>query len=386
MKISIKTMPIGKVLLFLSLVFLLVRCNKEEELDTPLTKPLSETLPDNTPIEKEVKRIYDQYGVLIEHNYDRNAFSQGATANPVKEKDIIPYIKMLEELLFRPLNQATGSDKYVKKQLPIRIYLIGNAIGYGGKSGKEETAGQAGNIQPNRLTLGGITDFGYILRNGTDEQFLSHLLEKNLSSIPEEGGMVGFIYHEYTHFMDAKHDIPRSFEQPALNNYLRGTNAWQFKDNQYAREKGFMLPYGMQNEAEDFATYVQIMVSKVNEEVEQNYLLNGAAQEKYQLVHEYYKSFGLNLFKLQKVLYSDELKQRLLAIKHQYDGTDKGNTNRNARKKIEDYFSARKKYHGIMGRPLWEKYSTSKENTNNMYEGHYHVHGGHHHAHGEHHH
>ena len=50
-----------------------------------------------------------------------------------------------------------------------------------------------------------------------------------------------------------------------------------------------MLPYGMQNEAEDFATYVQIMVSKVNEEVEQNYLLSGAAQEKYQLIHEYYK-------------------------------------------------------------------------------------------------
>lgn len=316
MKISMKTMPIAKRLLLLSFFLLLIRCSKEEKLDTPLTQPLSETLPDNTPVEKELKRIYEQYGVLIEYNYNRYAFDSGATADPVKEKDIIPFIKILEEIFFKALNQATGSDRFIKKELPIKIYLIESGIAYG--KDKEDTAlSQAGDIQANRIVIMGAGDLSNTIRKGNTEQFL-YLLFKKSTVLPSEGGFIGFIYHEYTHFMQAKHDLPKGFEQPALKEYVGQSTKWMSKTDDYAREHGFMLPYGMRNPWEDFATYVQVMVWKDHEFIEKNYLLSEATQEKYKLVYDYYKNLGLDLFKLQKTLHSDELKQRMLAIRNQY--------------------------------------------------------------------
>ncbi len=108
---------------------------------------------------------------------------------------------------------------------------IGSGINYGGaESFGEATAGQAGNIQPNRLTLGGLTAFGNVLRAkgpNADANFLRAIYDAAPSSNPADAGLIGFIYHEYTHYLDSKHQIPQGFETPARTQYLRGSDQYR---------------------------------------------------------------------------------------------------------------------------------------------------------------
>lgn len=307
-------------LVSLAILLFTYGCNtKESPIKVPLEKPI--VFSEETDLEKEIKRIYDKYGVIIEYEWNRNAFARDAIADPADVRDVLPYVEMLDLLYFQALDKVTGSENFSKKETPRTIFLIGSGINYGGLSTfGESSAGQAGNIQPNRLTLGGLSEFGRLIRTATDNDFLSHIYEVHNGTFPSEAGMVGFIYHEYTHFMDRKHDIPKGFEEPASEQYIRGTNAYTSLTDSIARVRGFMLPYGMQNEAEDFATYVQIIVWKNRMEIEttNTYLRSDATREKYKLVYEHYKALGLDLFELRNHLHSDEVRGKVLAIKAKY--------------------------------------------------------------------
>ncbi|MGY0408287.1 MAG: putative zinc-binding metallopeptidase, partial [Polaribacter sp.] len=249
----------SKLIFILAIVAVFfTECKESNTLDVPKQK--DEITFDDSPVDKKLKYMYEKYDVIISYKWDRNVFAPNAMADPAAATDVLPYVEMMEEVFFKALEkvQVKGSD-FAKKETPLNFYLLGSGINYGepGNFG-ESTVGQAGNIQPNRLTLGGLTEYGKIVRNGSDEEFIKASINISAFGFPSEGGLVGFLYHEFTHYMDAKHDIPKDFEKPAFNNYLRGTNAYTKVSYDNARKRGFMLPYGMQNEHEDFATYVQL--------------------------------------------------------------------------------------------------------------------------------
>ena len=307
------------------LIFILVivavfftECVDSDSLNVPKQK--EEITFDNTAVGKKLEYMYKKYDVIISYKWDRSVFAKDAMADPAAAEDVLPYIDMMEEVFFKAIEkvQKKGSD-FAKKQNPLNFYLIGSGINYGkiGEFG-EGTVGQAGNIQPNRLTLGGLTQYGHIIRNGSVENFINATINNSAFGFPSEGGLVGFLYHEFTHYIDAKYDIPKGFEKPAFNNYIRGTNGYRKVEYDDARKKGFMLPYGMQNEHEDFATYVQIMVWEDKNTIETEYLLSDATKEKLELVYNFYLEKGLDLYKLRDYLHSDELKERLRKIKTKY--------------------------------------------------------------------
>ncbi len=305
--------------------FILFSCKKKEEAITAETaEPITF---DNTPLGQKQKEFFEKYNVLFEYKWDRNVFARNAIANPANEKDVLPYMEIMEELFYKALAKVADDGSFVKKQTPLTIYLIGSGINYGGAENfGESTVGQAGNIQPNRLTLGGLTNFGEALRKknadgkkDADDAFLNMIYERATFSFPSNAGLIGFLYHEYTHYVNARNDIPVLFALAAAENYLKGTNAYKRISPAVAYQRGFFIPYGMQNEWEDFATYVQIIVWKTQEVINNTYLKSPETTRKYYYVLNFYKDLGLDLNRLREYLQTQEVKDRLIAIKKKYE-------------------------------------------------------------------
>ncbi|NML23282.1 hypothetical protein HHL16_20555 [Pseudoflavitalea sp. G-6-1-2] len=296
-------------------------CSKEAKLTAEVDPALTFDL--NTPLGRKQKEVFDKYGVIYEYEWNRYAFAPNVIADPAKQADVLPYIELVEELFFRAMDSVGAPGVTSTKETPVRIMLIGSGINYGGsESFGESTAGQAGNIQPNRLTLGGLSAFGTVLRAkgaNADANFLRAIYDVAPNSNPSDAGLVGFVYHEYTHYLDSKHQIPKGFEAPAKTNYLRGSDQYRRKTLQEAINAGFFIPYGMQNEHEDFATYVQTMIWKTDAEMTNVYLTNEATRTKYKLVTAYFEKLGIPIKSLRDYLNKPSVRERLIQLKRKYE-------------------------------------------------------------------
>lgn len=301
---------------------LLLGCKKSED---PLTAELgaAPVFDTRTELGRKVKEMFDKYGVIFEYKWNRFAFAPDVVADPAIESDVLPYIELVDELFFKAMDTISGPGITSVKETPVRILLIGSGINYGGaESFGESTAGQAGNIQPNRLTLGGLTAFGEVLRAtgpGADEDYMTAIYDEAPNSNPSDAGLIGFIYHEYTHYLDSKHQIPFGFEVPARTNYLRGSDQYKRIDVDSAVKLGFFIPYGMQNEHEDFATYVQTMIWKTQAELNADYLTNPTTLAKYRLVTKYFENLKIPIDALKTYLNKTSVKQRLIQLKRKYE-------------------------------------------------------------------
>jgi len=313
-----------KHFLYLSILcgsLMTVSCKKE-------AKPVAEVDPApvfdlSTELGRKQKEVFDKYGVIYEYEWNRFAYAPNVIADPAKQADVLPYIELVEELFFHAMDSVGAPGITSTKETPVRILLIGSGINYGGaESFGESTAGQAGNIQPNRLTLGGLTSFGTVLRAkgaNADANFLRAIYDAAPSSNPADAGLIGFIYHEYTHYLDSKHQIPSGFEAPAKTEYLRGSDQYRRVTLATAISKGFFIPYGMQNEHEDFATYVQTMIWKTDAQMNTTYLTNDATRTKHKLVTQYFEKLNIPIKSLRDYLNKQSVRDRLIQLKRKYE-------------------------------------------------------------------
>jgi substrate import-associated zinc metallohydrolase lipoprotein len=310
-----------KIVYMAALVILFAACKKDDALTAEVDP--APTFDTRTPLGMKIKDIFDRYGIFIEYEWNRFAYAPNVIANPAKEEDVLPYIELLEEIYFNAMDSIGGPGIVSTKETPVRIMLIGNGINYGGaESFGESTAGQAGNIQPNRLTLGGLTPFGVVLRAKSatsDAEFLSAVYDNAPSSFPNDAGLIGFVYHEYTHYLDSKHQIPNGFQTPSRTEYLRGSDQYKNIPLATAISKGFFIPYGMQNEHEDFATFVQTMIWKTDAQMSATYLTNSAAVTKHKLVTKYFEDLGIPITRLRDYLNKASVKARLIQLKRKYE-------------------------------------------------------------------
>lgn len=317
-------MTINKISAFLltGLIIAMTACTKKEAALTAEVDP-APTFDTRTPLGQKQKAMFDKYGVIFEHEWNRFAYAPNVVANPANASDVLPYMELVEEVFFKAMDSVSVPGTTSVRETPVRILLIGSGLNYGGAEDfGEATAGQAGNIQPNRLTLGGLTPFGQLLRAKSptsDQNFLNAIYNAAPTSFPNDAGLIGFIYHEYTHYLDSKHQIPPGFEKPSRTFYLRGTNAFRRVELPDAIARGFMIPYGMQNEAEDFGTYVQTMIWKTDAQMQGTYLVNDLTRTKYQLVAKYFAGLGIPVTALRDYLSKQSVKDRLIAIKRKYE-------------------------------------------------------------------
>ena len=312
----------NKLILIIIALTLFTAC-KKSEADLEAEVDPAPQFDTRTEIGRKQQEMYDRYGIIFEYKWNRFAYAPNVVADPAREEDVLPYIELLDEVFFKAMDTVSGPGITSTKETPVRILLIGSGINYGGaESFGEATAGQAGNIQPNRLTLGGLTAFGAIVRAKTatsDANYLRAIYDAAPNSSPNDAGLIGFVYHEYTHYLDSKHQIPKGFETPARTEYLRGSNQYQSVPLATAIARGFFIPYGMQNEHEDFATYVQTMIWKTQAVLNSTYLTNNATREKYRLVTRYFENLNIPIDNLKAYLNKDSVKDRLMQLKRKYE-------------------------------------------------------------------
>ncbi len=257
-------------------IMLMVACIKEETiiLDPPAEKPLPENATDSLILEME-----EQYQTKIIYRWDRRYTSSDAKVSPVKFELVLPYLNMIRDFWIRPYDDQL--PEFMRYHIPVEIILVGSTIRY--HEGEEQgfnAAGQA--ISFSRILLAGVNEY-----SPTDSFWISQ--------------QILTMHHEFAHTMDKKYGRPKGFDAISKGKYAGSTSFTQF-NLETARERGFWVPYGMSNEAEDFATFVEAFIELPKNELITIVETNDRLKQKYEKVHEYYLKHGIDLHEVQKIV------------------------------------------------------------------------------------
>ena len=269
--------------LYLLFFFLLaVACEKEETitLDPPDEEPIPQNATDSLILEMK-----KQYQTKIIYRWDRRYTSSDAKVSPAKFELVLPYINVIKDFWIQPYDdQVPGFMRY---HIPVEIILVGSTIRY--HEGEEQgfnAAGQA--ISFSRILLAGVNNYSLTDTFWISQQILT-------------------MHHEFAHTLDRKYGRPKGFDVISKGKYAGSTSFTQF-DLETARERGFWIPYGMSNEAEDFATFVEAFIELPKNELLAEIAGNNLLKQKYEKVHDFYLKHGIDLHELQKTVDTNFIK------------------------------------------------------------------------------
>jgi substrate import-associated zinc metallohydrolase lipoprotein len=268
---NIFTIPYLFIILLIS-----TACTKEEIIT--LEPPVEESIPQNAT-DSLILEMQHQYQTKIIYRWDRRYTSSDAKVSPAKFELVMPYIGIIQDFWIQPYDDQVPS--FMRNHIPVEIILVGSTIRY--HEGEEQgfnAAGQA--ISFSRILLAGVNDYSL-----TDTfWFAQQVLTMN---------------HEFAHTLDRKYGRPKGFDDVSKGLYAGSTSFTEFSF-ETARERGFWVPYGMSNEAEDFATLVEAFIELPKEELLTEIDGNDLLKEKYEKVNNYYLSLGIDLHKVQKTI------------------------------------------------------------------------------------
>lgn len=261
--------------LLFSLLFV-AACTKEEIIT--LNPPEEEPIPQNAT-DSLILEMRHQYQTKIIYRWDRRYTSSDAKVSPAKFELVMPYIGIIRDFWIQPYDDQVPN--FMRNHIPVEIILVGSTIRY--HEGEEQgfnAAGQA--VSFSRILLAGVN--GYSL---TDTSwFAQQILTMN---------------HEFAHTLDKKYGRPKGFDDISKGKYAGSTSFTEF-DLETARERGFWIPYGMSNEAEDFATFVEAFIELPKDELLAEIAGNDLLKEKYDKVNNFYLSLGIDLHEVQKTV------------------------------------------------------------------------------------
>lgn len=271
-------MKMYKNLIFFSLHLLLltVSCSKEDPIPY---EPYETGLPDN-PTDQAIYDIQQEYQSKIIYRYDRRYISTSAFAVPPRYELVLPYIEnVLRKLFIAPYDRQ--KTDFMREHMPIEMIMFGTSINYveGGES-NFSASGLAYGLS--RVIITGVN--AYDLENPTWLR-----------------GQYATLHHEFAHVLDRIYGRPTGFDNVSRGLYAGGTAYGAFSQAE-ARSRGFWRNYGMLNENEDFATWIDGIVTTPKEEVQQIVFANNYLSQKYQLVYNYYLEKGIDLHELQAYL------------------------------------------------------------------------------------
>ena len=265
--------------LIIQLLILLVlfgACTKEEVLT--LDPPEEEPIPQNATDSLILDMRHD-YQTRIIYRWDRRYTSSDAKVSPAKFELVMPYIDLIKEFWIQPYdNQVPG---FMRNNIPVEIILVGSNIRY--HEGEEQgfnAAGQA--ISFSRILLAGVNDYSLADTFWFAQQILT-------------------MHHEFAHTLDKKYGRPKGFDEISKGKYAGSTSFTEFSLDE-ARERGFWIPYGMSNQSEDFATFVEAFIEMPKEDFLTEIDGNDLLKKKYESVNNFYLSLGIDLHRAEEIV------------------------------------------------------------------------------------
>lgn len=285
------------VFILLTSIVVLSGCKQEDPLDIGPFVLESSTVDTTTVLGKKIHEFKQKYNSEIIYHWDSNFLGSGAIATPPYYEKVYDFILFMEEVWLKPYND----EDFLKDHLPREIVLVGSDINYGENSGTSFSAAGFAESQY-RIVLGGVNDYSTDFDVEEEYDYRS-----NLHVI---------MHHEFAHILSRIYDLPEGYEKISKGLYLNATHhsSLAFED---AIERGFVRPYGATNELEDFATLVEVMVTKSHESivnslywriVDKDYQIGDVIEyeplplsyfplieQKYYLALEFYNSLGIDI-------------------------------------------------------------------------------------------
>src|SRR5690606_3185447 len=249
-------------------------CAKDSEI-IPYEEPDIEWNPDN-PTDSLIKDMYERYQTKILYKWDQRYISTSAVATPPRFELIYPYIDVVVQKLFISSYDSQNSE-FMRRNLPIQLLLVGSRVNY--NNGEEASfTGSGAAAQFSRIMVAGINEY-------------------NLDNRSWLGSQVATLHHELAHALDKKYGRPLTYDEVSKGLYAISTSFTSFTEAE-ARSRGFWRPYGMSNESEDFASFVDGIVGNPKAEVLAIVNQNERLKKKYHLIMNFYKDLGIDLHEI----------------------------------------------------------------------------------------
>lgn len=267
------------IALFFLFGLMITSCNKSDSI--PYEEPDLSRTSDN-PTDSLINEIYYQYQSQILYRWDQRYISTTAYATPPRFELIYPYLNNVIRKLFIASYDSQQSD-FMRQNLPIQMLLVGSRIDY--TNGEEANfSGSGAAAQFSRIMVAGINEYDINNKNWL-------------------GSQVGTLHHELAHVLDKKYGRPLTFDAVSKGLYAVTVSYSSFSQAE-AREKGFWRNYGMSNESEDFASWVDGIVGTPEDEVIQIISQNERMKKKYHLIMNFYKDRGIDLHEINRYITS----------------------------------------------------------------------------------
>ncbi|WP_461531962.1 substrate import-associated zinc metallohydrolase lipoprotein [Sinomicrobium sp.] len=259
------------------LFVLFTACEKEDAIPY---EPYEEAEVPTDPTELAVYNILQEYQSKIIYRYDRRYKSADAFAAPPDHDMVLPYINNVIRKLYIAPYERQKTD-FMREHMPIEMVMFGTSLNY--VEGDERNFSASGVAYGlSRIIITGVN--GYDLNNPSWLR-----------------GQYATLHHEMAHVLDKIYGRPIGFDKVSTGLYAGGT-AYNVFSQAEARERGFWRNYGMTNESEDFATWVDGLVTNPKEEVLEIVSANDLLNQKYQMVYNFYLDRGIDIHELQVYL------------------------------------------------------------------------------------
>ena len=257
----------------------LAACNNKENLSSEsVLKPRTTA---QTALDTYIYNNFQQpYNIIVTYNYIDADFEMGKYLYPPTESKVQPMLEIVKKVWIDSYTQVAGQD-FIKSVAPRQISLIG---GYNMNSDGTITLGFAYSVM--KITLFNVDQLDVTKHAATRQYFHT-------------------IQHEYCHIINQRKPYSEEYGKITPSDYTANWYNVRLAD---ANKKGFITPYSMLNDIEDFAEMTSGILSmsktdwdaKINAIPEEGRKL---IRKKEAFVVAYFKSeWNIDLYRLQEVV------------------------------------------------------------------------------------
>ncbi len=262
-----------KILLPLTIIYLVSSCKKEELNVIPPIELGGETVPRTAIDQWLLDSLTTPYNIAVKYRWDQSDNDLDKTLTPPDESMIIPAMRVLKQVWIDPYNAETGSDIFMKKYTPKQLKLTGSV------SYQVDGSAIAGRAEGSNS----VTFFD---------------LNQNYFNNPEASVMylIETVHHEFAHVLHRIILYPPDFVGISAKNGFAGySSTWFNTSPKEALDNGYITPYAKNKAEDDFAEMVAIMLSmgkdKFNELVSTtNTLAQQVLKKKEQMIIDYFET------------------------------------------------------------------------------------------------
>ena len=257
----------------------LAACNNKETLNPESV--IQPRVTAQTALDTYIYNNFQKpYNISVTYNYIDADFEMGKYFYPPTEAKVQPMLEIVKKVWIDSYTQVAGQD-FIKSVAPRQISLIG---GYNMNSDGTITLGFADSGM--KITLFNVDQLDVTKHDATRQYFHT-------------------IQHEYCHIINQRKPYSEEYGKITPSDYTANWYNIQLAD---ANKKGFITPYSMLNDIEDFAEMTSgiLSMSKTDWDAKVNAIPEegrNIIRKKEEFVVSYFKSeWNIDLYKLQEVV------------------------------------------------------------------------------------